>query len=154
MCIRDSIGSAIKKQESRFRNPRNSAKIACFTESVQSKYMWDRYADGLSLIHISCADGESDDGWYQDSLARLFCYLQRLVDVIVANPDGFNDYVAHNLPCQQRIGRIARKELNRIAPSFKINVEDRETAIKALEDSAKEHSALHLTVSYTHLFPT
>ena len=92
----------------------------------------------------SCAEGESDNGWYQDSLARLFCYLQRLVDVIVANPDGFNDYVAHNLPCQQRIGRIARKELNRIAPSFKINVEDRETAIKALEDSAKEHSALHL----------
>ena len=89
----------------------------------------------------SCAEGESDNGWYQDSLARLFCYLQRLVDVIVANPDGFNDYVAHNLPCQQRIGRIARKEL---APSFKINVEDRETAIKALEDSAKEHSALHL----------
>ena len=42
----NNIGSAIKKQESRFRNPRNSAKIACFTESVQSKYMWDRYADG------------------------------------------------------------------------------------------------------------
>ena len=32
----------------------------------------------------SCAEGESDKGWYQDSLARLFCYLQRLVDVIVA----------------------------------------------------------------------
>ena len=42
----NNIGAAIKKQESRFRNPRNSAKIACFTESVQSKYMWDRYADG------------------------------------------------------------------------------------------------------------
>ena len=42
----NNIGSAMKKQESRFRNPRNSAKIACFTESVQSKYMWDRYADG------------------------------------------------------------------------------------------------------------
>ena len=42
----NNIWSSIKKQESRFRNPRNSAKIACFTESVQSKYMWDRYADG------------------------------------------------------------------------------------------------------------
>lgn len=42
----NQIQSAVKKQESRFRNPRNSAKIACFTESVQSKYMWDRYADG------------------------------------------------------------------------------------------------------------
>lgn len=89
----------------------------------------------------SCADEESDDAWYRDSLARLFDYLQRLVDVIVANPDGFNNYVAHNLPYQQRTGRIARKELNRIAPRFRIEVKDRETAIKALEDSVKEHSA-------------
>lgn len=92
----------------------------------------------------SCADGESDDVWYRDNLARLFDYLQKIVDVIVVNPNGFNDYVAHNLPCQQRIGRIARKELNRIAPKFKIEVEDRETAIKALEDSVKEHHASHL----------
>ncbi len=42
----DQIKTAVKSQESRFRNPRNSAKIACFTESVHSKYMWDRYADG------------------------------------------------------------------------------------------------------------
>ena len=92
----------------------------------------------------SCADGESDNAWYQDSLARLFDYLQRLVDVIVANPDRVDDYVAHNLPYQQRTGRIARKELNRIASKFKIEVEDRETAIKALEDSVKEHYTTHL----------
>ena len=92
----------------------------------------------------SCADGESDDVWYRDTLTRFFDYLQRLVDVIVANPDGFNDYVAYNLPYQQRTGRIARKELNRIVPSFKIKVKDRETAIKALEDSVKEHYASHL----------
>lgn len=42
----NNLESTIKRQESRFRNPRNSAKIACFTEGVQSKYMWDRYADG------------------------------------------------------------------------------------------------------------
>ena len=42
----DNIESAIKSREARFRNPQNSAKIACFTENVQSKYMWDRYADG------------------------------------------------------------------------------------------------------------
>ena len=47
----NNIGSAIKKQESRFRNPRNSAKIACFTESVQSKYMWDRYAMDIRGLH-------------------------------------------------------------------------------------------------------
>ena len=63
-----------------------------------------------------------------------------MIDVIVANPDGFNDYVAHNLPYQQRTGRIAQKEFNRIVPRFKIEVEDRDMAIKALEDSVHGRS--------------
>lgn len=42
----DEVETRLKNSESRFRTPENSAKIACFTESVQSKYMWDRYADG------------------------------------------------------------------------------------------------------------
>ena len=47
----------------------------------------------------------------------------------------------HNLPYQQRTGRIAQKDFNRIGPNFKIEVEDRETAIKALEDSVHGLSA-------------
>ena len=82
-----------------------------------------------------CTDAEPDDTWCRENLIRLFDYLQRMIDVIVANTDGCNDYVAHNLPYQQRIGRIAQKKFNRIVPNFKIEVEDRETAIKALEDS-------------------
>ncbi|MDY3788156.1 hypothetical protein [Bacteroides fluxus] len=82
-----------------------------------------------------CTDVEPDDTWCRENLIRLFDYLQRMIDVIVANTDGFNDYVTHNLPYQQRIGRIAQKKFNRIVPNFKIEVEDRETAIKALEDS-------------------
>ncbi len=91
--------------------------------------------------HSKCTDAEPDDTWCRENLTRLFDYLQRMIDVIVANPDGFNDYVAHNLPYQQRIGRIAQKDFNRIVPKFKIEVEDRETAIKALEDSVHGHSA-------------
>lgn len=87
-----------------------------------------------------CTDTEPDDTWCRENLTRLFDYLQRMIDVIVANPDGFNDYVAHNLPYQQRIGRIAQREFNRIVPNFKINVEDRDTAIKALEDSVHGRS--------------
>lgn len=87
-----------------------------------------------------CADIEPDDTWCRENLTCLFAYLQRMIDVIVANPDGFNDYVAHNLPYQQRTGRIAQSELNRIVPNFKIEVEDRETAIKALEDSVHGRS--------------
>lgn len=88
-----------------------------------------------------CTDAGPDDTWCRENLTRLFDYLQRMIDVIVANPDGLNDYVAHNLPYQQRIGRIAQKDFNRIVPNFKIEVEDRETAIKALEDSMHGHSA-------------
>ena len=88
-----------------------------------------------------CTDAEADGTWYRESLTHLFDYLERMIDVVVANPDGFNDYVAHNLPYQQRTGQIAQKEFNRIVPQFKIEVEDRETAIKALEDSVHGYSA-------------
>jgi hypothetical protein len=88
-----------------------------------------------------CSDAEPDDTWCRENLIRLFDYLERMIDVIVANPDGFNDYVAQNLPYQQRIGRIAQREFNRIVPNFKIEVEDRETAIKVLEDSVHGLSA-------------
>ena len=88
-----------------------------------------------------CTDAEPDDTWCMENLTRLFDYLERMIDVIVANPDGFNDYVTHHLPYQQRTGRIAQKVFNRIVPNFKIEVEDREMAIKALEESVHGHSA-------------
>lgn len=88
-----------------------------------------------------CTDAEPDNTWCRKNLTRLFDYLEQMIDVIVANSDGFNDYVAHNLPYQQRTGRIAQKEFNRIVPKFKIEVEDRETAIRALKDSVHGFSA-------------
>ena len=88
-----------------------------------------------------CTDAEPDNTWCRENLTRLFNYLQRMIDVVVSNSDGFNDYVAHNLPYQQRTGRIAQKVFNRIVPNFKIEVEDREMAIKALEESVQWHSA-------------
>ena len=68
-------------------------------------------------------------------MAKLVLYLQKLIDAIIQYPEGFNDYVANHLPYQQRDGKIARKEFNRIEPRFKIAVEDEKTAIKALENS-------------------
>lgn len=112
-----------------------------------------RYGDSLSIRvtdrkrtsfiitnDSKCTDTEPDDTWCRENLTRLFDYLQRMIDVVVANPNGFNDYVAHNLPFQQRTGRIAQREFNRIVSNFKIEVEDRETAIKALEDSVHGRS--------------
>ena len=100
----------------------------------------------------ACADGAPDDAWCRDILTRLFDYLQRLIDVVVANPDGFNDYVAHNLPYQQRTGRIAQRELNRIVPNCKIEVEDKGTAIKALEDSVHGRSVPPLETMTIRLY--
>ena len=54
---------------------------------------------------------------------------------MIANVGGFNEYVAGNLPYQQRTGRIARKDFNRIVPRLRIELNDRETSLKALEDS-------------------
>ena len=90
---------------------------------------------------FKCTDAEPDDEWCRENLSRLFDYLQRMIDVVVVNPDGFNDYVAHNLPYLQRTGRIAQKVFNCIVPNSKIEVEDLETAIKALEESVHGHSA-------------
>lgn len=49
-----------------------------------------------------CTDVKPDDEWCRENLTRLFDYLQRMIDIdiVVANPDGFNDYVAHHLPYQ------------------------------------------------------
>ena len=40
------IEEDMKKREFRFRGHEKTAKLGCFTESVQSKFMWDHYADG------------------------------------------------------------------------------------------------------------
>lgn len=115
---------------------------SCRYRDSRSIRITDRKRTRFIIANRSnCEDAESDYLWYKEILISLFDYLERLIDVIVANPDGFNDYVADNLPYQQRTGRIAQKDFNRIVPNFKIEVEDRETAIKALEDSMHGLSA-------------
>ena len=104
--------------------------------------------------HSKCTDTEPDDTWCRENLTRLFDYLQRMIDVIVANPDGFNDYVAHNLPYQQRTGRIAQREFNFIVPNSKIEVEDKESTIKALEDSVHGRSVPPLESMTIRLYCT
>ena len=89
--------------------------------------------------------GFQNGQWYEESLVKIFSYLKNLIDAIVSNPDGYNEYVSNNLPYQLRYGRIARKDFNRIEPRFKIEVEDREWAIKALEASIRNETAEQLS---------
>lgn len=42
------IETDMKSREYRFRGSVQTAKIGCFTESVQSKFMWDHYAGGYT----------------------------------------------------------------------------------------------------------
>ena len=86
-------------------------------------------------LYINPVGNNFSNEWQKDFLAKLVLYLQKLIDAIIQYPEGFNDYVANHLPYQQRDGKIARKEFNRIEPRFKIAVEDEKTAIKALENS-------------------
>lgn len=70
-------------------------------EELRSIRVTDRKHTRFIITNRSSyAGGESDEAWYRDSIAHLFDYLQRLVDIIAANLDGFNDYVAHDLPYQ------------------------------------------------------
>ena len=85
--------------------------------------------------------GFQNGQWYEKYLIKIFKYIKNLIDAIVSNPDGYNEYVANNLPYQLRYGRITRKDFNRIEPRFKIKVEDHEWAIKALEASVRNEMA-------------
>jgi hypothetical protein len=42
------IETDMKSREFRFRGSEKTAKIGCFTENVQSKFMWDHYAGGYT----------------------------------------------------------------------------------------------------------
>lgn len=42
------IETDMKSREYRFRGSEKTAKIGCFTENVQSKFMWDHYAGGYT----------------------------------------------------------------------------------------------------------
>lgn len=42
----EEIKRDLRQREWRFRDSQRSARIACFTECIQSKYMWDTYAGG------------------------------------------------------------------------------------------------------------
>lgn len=101
-----------------------------FTDRKHSYFIIANYSQ-----YINRVGNNFPNEWQRDFLAKLALYFHKLIDAIIQDPKGFNDYVANHLPYQQRDGRIARKEFNRIEPRFKIEVEDETMAIKALEDS-------------------
>lgn len=115
-------------------------KYICFSISNYSPY-------------VSDDDEYCGDELFRETVPRIFAYLYRFVDTIICDPEGFNEYVADNLPYQQRTGRISRKDL---VPELRIEVTDRETAIRVLEDSAAGRSVSPLETDHTailQIFP-
>ena len=98
-------------------------------------------------IFLRLFDGESSFGSYRSNdigscskekpseyLALLLNEIRLLKERIISDPESYNEYVEKNLPKQKRTGRISRKELNRILPWYKEEIENQEEVEKILQD--------------------
>ena len=98
-------------------------------------------------IFLRLFDGESCFGSYRSNdigscskekpseyLELLLNEIRLLKARIIANPETYNEYVEKNLPKQKRTGRISRKELNRILPWYREEIENQEEVEKMLQD--------------------
>ena len=98
-------------------------------------------------IFLRLFDGESCFGSYRSKdvgscskekpseyLALLLNEIRLLKERIISDPESYNEYVEKNLPKQKRTGRISRKELSRILPWYKEEIENQEEVEKILQD--------------------
>ena len=98
-------------------------------------------------IFLRLFDGESSFGSYRSNdigscskekpseyLALLLNEIRLLKERIISDPESYNEYVEKNLPKQKRTGRISRKELNRILPWYKEEIENQKEVEKILQD--------------------
>ena len=89
--------------------------------------------------HESGRGERKPDVWHGNvskALKKLEHYVAALVERICANPDEYNNYVTENLPYSKREGRIRRKDLNRICPSYRTfdNPEQVVSIVKAVQN--------------------
>lgn len=98
-------------------------------------------------IFLRLFDGESCFGSYRSNdigscskdkpseyLELLLNEIKLLKKRILSDPEAYNEYVEKNLPKQKRTGRISRKELNRILPWYKEEIENQKEVEKMLQD--------------------
>ena len=69
--------------------------------------------------------------WFMKPLLQL---VKERVDAIVKDPDAYNRYIEENLPYRQRSGKIRSKDLNRIIPERRLQVENREYCIQVMKE--------------------
>ena len=71
--------------------------------------------------------------WY---LEPLMAFLKERINYIAQDTEAYNHYVEEHLPKHQRIGRIPRKDLNRIVPWQRRVPRNLERAIQILKECA------------------
>lgn len=79
------IETDMKAREMRFRNNVKTAKLGCFTESVQSKFMWDHYAGGYTgfALEYNLKEFIYKSQWNPDTFISVFpvIYTDNMPDV-------------------------------------------------------------------------
>lgn len=72
-------------------------------------------------------------------LEPLFQLVKERVKEIAHDTEAYNRYVDANVPYRQRSGKIRSKELNRILPQMKMNVENRDYCTGVLKELIRRH---------------
>ena len=72
-----------------------------------------------------------DTSWFMEPLLQL---VKERVDAIVKDSDAYNRYIEEHLPYRQRSGRIKSKDLNRILPEQRMQVENRKYCIWVMKE--------------------
>lgn len=73
----------------------------------------------------------TDMSWF---MKPLLLVVKERVEAIVKDLDAYNRYIEVNLPYRQRSGRIRSKDLNRILPERRLQVENREYCIRVMKE--------------------
>ena len=88
-----------------------------------------------NLDHHQYAD---DMTWFLKPLLEL---VRQRVEFIASDTEAYLQYVEANLPYRQRSGKIRSKDINRIIPEMKMQVENREYCIRVMKELVRRKQA-------------
>ena len=79
-----------------------------------------------------------DMTWFLKPLLEL---VRQRVESIASDPEAYHQYIEANLPYRQRSGKIRSKDLNRIIPERKLQVENRGHCIQVMRELVRRKRA-------------
>lgn len=79
-----------------------------------------------------------DMTWFLKPLLEL---VRQRVESIASDPEAYHQYIEANLPYRQRSGKIRSKDINKIIPKMKLQVENREYCIQVMKEFVRRKQA-------------